>query len=166
MKKQLVQLPSMLNLFTPWDLRQQSKSGRQWWENHHFKPVAGVLTQQNMVLGFNLETTFKPNDSYDPTRLYVISGGSTLYVQAINAQTQEALVYSPHLPECPHIVDRWYLIDIYELNPVTIWGFNEAIFREKHPEKPCPYPVLWGSCRDAFNRRINENELRKRTENQ
>jgi hypothetical protein len=165
MKKNATLVDSTMSLFSPWDLRQQSKSGKEWWQLHKFKPEPGILTQPSSVLGFNLHTTFKPNNSYDPTRLYIISSGKALFVQAINVQTQEVLVHSPHVPNCPHIIDRWYLMDIYELNPVTVWGFDESVFREQYLEKPCPYPVSWGSYRDAFNRRIDEYELRKRNEN-
>lgn len=145
-------MSSQLSLFSRWHLRNRSES--IWWRNNNYKPQVGQLTQLNMELGFNLNVDFKPNSSYLPDRLYCVSGGSAHYIQAINQATEEVLIYSPGYPEMPWITDRWYLVDYYDLKPVTIWKFSQAEYRARYPEKPCPYPILWGKYVEAYNNRV------------
>ena len=143
----------MLNLFSPWQLRRRSPSKKWSWDTYDWKPQAGLLSQHNMELGFNLNLFFQPNDTYDSSRLYCMHGGSIFFIQAINLETEEALVYSPHLQDTPWVKDTWYLTDLYDLAPVTRFGFDEAAFRKNHPDKSCPHPILWGSYVTAYNRR-------------
>lgn len=143
----------MLSLFTAFQSRRRNPSAKWAWDTYKWNPQAGQLTQMSMELGFNLNLFFKPNDSYDSSRLYCTSGGNVFFIQALNHSTEEALVYSPHQPDKPWIKDKWHLVDLYNLAPVTIYGFDEDAFRAKHPDKACPHPVVWGSYVTAYNRK-------------
>ncbi|RIV20555.1 hypothetical protein DYU11_21150 [Fibrisoma montanum] len=144
----------ILNLFSSWELRNRKRNVNTWkWYN--WLPEAGLLTQENMILGYNLDRSKKPNCRYDPDRLYCLASGSILYIQAINHPTEEALVYSPFLPDAHWIKDNWYLVDMFDLSPVTMYGFDEQAFRDKHPEKPCPYIVEWGLYVKAYNNMVS-----------
>lgn len=78
-----------LSLFSRWALRNRRES--TWWRNHNYKPQVGQLTQMGLSnLGFNLNMDFKPQNGYDPNRLYCVHGGSAQYLQAINLETEEA----------------------------------------------------------------------------
>lgn len=148
----------MLQLFTPWQMRQQSASSKLTWKLNGFNPAPGIVASQFNILGYNLDTSRKPKKDYDPDRLYLVFGGQAVYVQEVNWKTQEALIHCPFLPGAPWIKDAWYLVDVLDLEPQRTRGFNEARFRADYPEKPCPFEVIWGKYAECYNRRFYENQ--------
>ena len=154
-----------LDLFSPWELRQQRHTTKWQWDHYKWKPEVGLITQQNSELGYDLNVGRPaPSASFNPDRRYVMFSGSFLYIQAINLLTEEALLYSPQLPEAPWVNDEWYLVDYYQLEPPQSSRYNEQQFRAEYPEKPCPYPIVWGKFRDDYNRSQYEWRERERRE--